>query len=792
MDVTAIKQPRLRLGYLDGLRGLAALYVVIFHVSQLCHGYAGVAPDKFYAVGDWKPGASAAVRSLVRASHFVVLGYGRFAVDVFIVLSGYVLMLPVVRAGRDTVGGGFWTFITRRAKRILPPYYAAIGLIFLMALLVPAMSRPDPVGAYWDACTPTFHLWSFVSHLFLVHTWTPWGLRIEGPMWSVAVEWQIYLLFPLLMLPVRRWIGTIPMAVLFFAGGQLGYWALQSHLHAIHSSMFDQMGNACPWFAGEFAMGAVAASLAFASNPREKKLYERLPWRALAVFFSAALVFLTLVDRHSWKDVRWLQLFREANWGDAWVTDLTVSLAVMCAIVYLTRQVIAGTPGRLLRVLDRKWAVRLGEFSYSLYLVHYPVINLFDLYFRYHYGPATVCILAYTVSLPVAVGLSYLFHLAFERPFMSAIQKQLVPAVESSTMPELSNSALDPSLPGAPAGADSQPANPTVSVVIPNHNSASYLPRAIRSVLGQTYPNVEVIVVDDLSSEDPSPALAEFGDRVRLIRHETNGGPSAARNTGAAAASGQVLAFLDADDWWPLDFLARVVPLVHGGVCACYDSYSIDEAALATGDFDGRTSGQTLCHEWLLSGPPSIDRGNMQSLLTRPSLFKMVVHRSDHEAVGGFDPRYREGEDLHFCLKLVAAGRRLVVVEQPKGFYLVRSGSILRTAESDPGRRTESLHAWWGMFRDLPLEQSLPSPVESECGRLSDYYRARYADATLKQHLRGGRILTLLKPATLKAAVPAVPGMMRLKADGLARRVRSLSRRVRTRRSPSEAAGSDA
>jgi hypothetical protein len=458
---------------------------------------------------------------------------------------------------------------------------------------------------------------------------------------------------------------------------------------------------------------------------------------------------------------------------------------VTCAIVHLTRQAVAGTPGRLLRVLDRKWAVRLGEFSYSLYLVHYPVINLFDLFFRHHFGPATVCVLAYGVSLPVAVGLSYLFHLAFERPFMSVIQKQQVPAVESGTMPGLSNPALDGSPTREPAGADSRPVDPTVSVVIPNHDSAGYLPRAIRSVLGQTYRNVEVIIVDDVSSEDPAPALTEFGDRVRLIRHQTNGGPSVARNTGAAAAGGTVLAFLDADDWWPLDFLQRVVPLVGPGVCACYDSYSVEEAALAHGEYDGRISGRTLCHDWLLSGPPSVDRGNMQSLLTKPSLFKMVVHRSDHEAVGGFDPRYREGEDLHFCLKLVAAGRRLMVVEQPKGFYLVRAGSILRTAESDPARQTQSLRGWWGMFRDLPREQPLPSPVESECDRLSGYYRARYADAALRQHLRGRRFLTLLKPAILKAAVPAVPGIIRLKADGLARRVRSLSRRVTIRRSES-------
>ncbi len=787
MDATGTIQtspkPRLRLGYLDGLRGLAALYVVVFHVSQLCHGYAGDGNDRYHAVGDWAPGISLAVRSAVRTSHFLLLGYGRFAVDVFIVLSGYVLMLPVVRSGKDTVSGGFWTFITRRAKRILPPYYAAIGLIMLMELVCPGMRNPDPVGSYWDACVPIFHAGPIISHLLLVQTWTPWGLRIEGPMWSVAAEWQIYILFPLLMLPVRRWIGTIGMAALFFAGGQLGYWALVSHLKAIGSPMFDQIGSACPWFAGEFAMGAVAASLAFSGKRRETWLHDRLPWKPLAVALSAALVVLTLLDRHAWKDVRWLQLFREANWGSEWVTDLVVSLAVMCAIVHLTKQVVAGRPGRLLRLLDQKWAVRLGEFSYSLYLVHYPVINLFDRVFRHHAGPAVTCVLAYAVSLPVAVALAYLFHLLFEKPFMSAIQKQQVPALEATTMPGVSNAALNPDpLRADPVDSSARPENPKVSVVIPNHNSARYLPRAIRSVLEQSYPDVEIIVVDDRSTEDPAPVLAEFGDRVRLLRHETNAGPSVARNTGAAAATGDVMAFLDADDWWPADFLAGVVPHVRPGVAVCYDNYRVNESSIDDATSADSPPRQSLCDDWLTSGPPTVDRENMAALLTRPSLFKMVVHRDDHAAVGGFDPRYHEGEDLHFCLKLVAAGRKLAVVDQPKGFYLVRAGSILRTVESDPVRQRKSLRGWWAMFHDLPLEQPLPDRVAAVCRDLRDYYRARYADAMFRQCIRTGQLGPLLKASMIRAAVPAIPGIMLFKVRGVARRLRSLSRPVPVRR----------
>ena len=93
--------------------------------------------------------------------------------------------------------------------------------------------------------------------------------------------------------------------------------------------------------------------------------------------------------------------------------------------------------------------------------------------------------------------------------------------------------------------------NPLVSVVIPTHNRAELLRRAIKSVLDQTYVNLEIIVVDDASSGNTHEVVADFGDpRIRYIRHESNRGGSAARNTGIRAATGEFIAFLDDDDEW--------------------------------------------------------------------------------------------------------------------------------------------------------------------------------------------------------------------------------------------------
>ena len=93
--------------------------------------------------------------------------------------------------------------------------------------------------------------------------------------------------------------------------------------------------------------------------------------------------------------------------------------------------------------------------------------------------------------------------------------------------------------------------SPTVSVIIPTHNRAHLVGRAIRSVLNQTYQDFEIIVVDDGSIDTTEKVVRRFDDdRIRYIRHGENKGGSAARNTGIKAAKGKYIAFLDSDDEW--------------------------------------------------------------------------------------------------------------------------------------------------------------------------------------------------------------------------------------------------
>src|SRR6478609_8926959 len=189
----------LRLPYLDGLRALASGYVVLFHALP---GFS--VP---YLVGPW--------RLLKRT-----FAYGHEAVAIFIVLSGYCLMLPVVRRDPTRLGVALGRFIGRRGKRILPPYFGALAVSLALLAAVPQL-RTSTAGTIWDDSLPGLDAAAIVTHLLVVHNWSrAYGYQINGPLWSVASEWQIYFFFPLLLLPLWRRFG--PLAALLGAA-LLGY-----------------------------------------------------------------------------------------------------------------------------------------------------------------------------------------------------------------------------------------------------------------------------------------------------------------------------------------------------------------------------------------------------------------------------------------------------------------------------------------------------------------------------------------------------------------------------------------
>ena len=109
-----------------------------------------------------------------------------------------------------------------------------------------------------------------------------------------------------------------------------------------------------------------------------------------------------------------------------------------------------------------------------------------------------------------------------------------------------------------PCAMNTDPRHPLVTVIIPTYNRSWILSAAIDSVLTQSYPHFELLVVDDGSTDDTSALLQDYGGRIRILR-QPNQGVSAARNLGIAAAAGSLIAFLDSDDLWLPAKLARQV-----------------------------------------------------------------------------------------------------------------------------------------------------------------------------------------------------------------------------------------
>jgi glycosyltransferase involved in cell wall biosynthesis len=206
-----------------------------------------------------------------------------------------------------------------------------------------------------------------------------------------------------------------------------------------------------------------------------------------------------------------------------------------------------------------------------------------------------------------------------------------------------------------------------VSVIIPAHNAAATLPETLRSVFGQTYTDWECIVVDDASTDD-TLALAELRDpRVRVVRSVANVGPAGARNLAVEAASGELLAFLDADDMWDPRFLQTQVAAYDAGgpgvgIVAC-DAYFLTPAGRGPRTYAevyGRADGVGLT-----------------DLLRANRIFvSALVPRQVVAQVGAFSTACWGSEDHDLWLRIVAAGYRVVATETPLVDYRVRDASV--------------------------------------------------------------------------------------------------------------------
>jgi peptidoglycan/LPS O-acetylase OafA/YrhL len=350
-----------RLSGLDGLRGLAALYVLLHHCWLL--SYPGFPANH----GPYWTGT---------------LMFGHLAVVFFLVVSGFSLAVGPARAGWR-LSGGVGLFARRRAWRILPPYWGALAFSLIIAWAI----VPEPHSVSPPASTVA------VYGLLLqdvARAPTP-----NGAFWSIAVEAELYVVFPLLLLLRRRLGGLAVVALATLPVVAVGL--LVPRVSSVSPS--DKLGWLTPQLAPLFALGLVGAGAVVAGDR-----IRRLPWAWLAAL-AAAPVLVVMIGA-----------------GTVWTVKhfFWVDLALAPALVMLLVAVATGGPVALVRLLDTGPVKGLGRFSYSLYLVHVPiVVAVSRTLTRHDLVPRGLPLFLVTlmVAVPLSLGFARLFAGAFEIPF---------------------------------------------------------------------------------------------------------------------------------------------------------------------------------------------------------------------------------------------------------------------------------------------------------------------------------------------------------------------------------------
>ncbi|MCU7727875.1 acyltransferase [Actinoplanes sp. KI2] len=362
-----------RVAGLDGLRGLAAIYVLLFHSWLLAFRYFPRNTGPAYLT--WAM-------------------YGRLSVVFFLALSGFSLALSP--AGNQWRLGGAARFLRRRAWRILPAYWVALAFSLAVALFI------VPATHYGPPNHRSLAVFGLLLQDF-VKARTP-----NGAFWSVAVEVELYLLFPVFLL-IRRRLGALVLLAVVTVP------VLLAGLAAPHSNPPEGDTGLTWHLAPVFAAGLVAAGVVTASTR-----LRALPWLWLAAA-ACAPVLLTIYAK-----------------GSYWTGHhyFWIDLAIAPGLTMLILAVATDPTGALTRLLSSRLLAGLGKISYSLYLIHLPILTVLAKKVAPHHverGPHTYAFLV-VAGLPLSLLAAWLLATAFEIPFQRHRSWRALPAAAHRTL----------------------------------------------------------------------------------------------------------------------------------------------------------------------------------------------------------------------------------------------------------------------------------------------------------------------------------------------------------------------
>lgn len=255
----------------------------------------------------------------------------------------------------------------------------------------------------------------------------------------------------------------------------------------------------------------------------------------------------------------------------------------------------------------------------------------------------------------------------------------------------------------------SHPGRPRTTVLMPAYNSNGTIRESVESVLAQTVPDWELIVVDDASPERTADALEDLDDdRIGIARHARNRNTSGARNTALLAARAPLVSQLDADDIWEPDYLEATLPRFNDqSIGLVYSNASLIGHPAGLDDYIG----DPALHP--IDRFPRFAERNPIPALT-------ATMRTDAvRDVGGYAPWLWSATDYHLYAKLIVAGWRFGYVPRKLARYRWPTG----TAKSSQARRVEraDLRLWIGFTLRHPLtpgpRQQVRKHLQRELGR---------------------------------------------------------------------------
>lgn len=275
---------------------------------------------------------------------------------------------------------------------------------------------------------------------------------------------------------------------------------------------------------------------------------------------------------------------------------------------------------------------------------------------------------------------------------------------------------------------------PRFSIIIPCYNAAEFLPSALLTVARQTVHDWELICVDDGSTDETAALLeraAAVDSRIHVIRQE-NRGPGAARNNGAAAASGQVLAFLDADDVWAAEKLSRLA--------AVFDRSNPPDLVFSQVAFFRDNPEAPSARSTIPDGPLGVR--NFLGENPTCTMSNIAVTADTFARTGGFDAGMHHSEDLAWLIRVAASGANIGAIPETLTFY--------RTNEKGLSADLEAMHQGWR--RAVHQLETMDQPISAADLRAAEAIHLRYlARRALRTGAPATTALSLIARALAKS-----------------------------------------